>query len=104
MTKTIHSKRHRYLVKAVIEARERAGISQTELARRFKQYQSWAARLESGERRIDVCEFLLLAEAIGFNPVKLLEELIQVEARGDHGTGAVPAAPARSRRRRLHRL
>ena len=96
---TIRSKRHRHLVKAVIAAREAAGISQAELARRFKQYQSWAARLESGQRRIDVVEFLLLAEAIGFNPVKMLKEIQKIEA--EEITGPAPPSllrPPRAKR------
>ena len=93
---TIRSKRHRYLVKAVIEARERAGISQAELARRFRQYQSFIARLESGERRIDVVEFLALAEAIGFDPVEMLLEIIKVEPNKITGP-APPSSPRRGK-------
>jgi ribosome-binding protein aMBF1 (putative translation factor) len=95
---TIRSKRHRFLVKAVVEAREQVGMSQAELARRLKQYQSWAARLESGERRIDVVEFLLLAEIIGFNPIKMLKEIMRIEA--EEITGPVPNSPP-ARRHKL---
>lgn len=72
----------------MIAAREKAGINQADLARHFRQYQSWAARLESGERRVDVCEFLALAEVIGFDPVKMLKEVRAIEA--DEITGPVP--------------
>ena len=88
---TIRGKRHKYLIKAMIAAREKAGIKQADLARHFKQYQSWAARLESGERRVDVCEFLALAEAIGFDPIEMLKEIMAIEA--DRITG--PAPPRR---------
>jgi hypothetical protein len=39
--------------------------------------------MESGRRRIDVIEFMDLADAIGFNAPKLLESLFQVP----HGRG-----------------
>jgi transcriptional regulator with XRE-family HTH domain len=42
-------------------------MTQANLAGRIGQYQSYVARLESGQRRIDVVEFLELAEALGFD-------------------------------------
>ena len=42
-------------------------------ARKRRRYQSIVANIESGERRIDVVEFLDIAEAIGFDPGKLIE-------------------------------
>ena len=58
------------------------------------------ARLESGERRIDVVEFLLLAEAIGFDPVKMLKEIMEVEAEKITGP-APPSSPRRSASRKV---
>lgn len=37
-------------------AREEAGLSQTEVARRLKKTQSWVSKCESGERRVDIIE------------------------------------------------
>jgi hypothetical protein len=37
------------------------------LAKKLKRSQTWIARLESGERRLDVIELIDLAEAIGFD-------------------------------------
>ena len=36
------------------------------------------ARLESGQRRIDVVEFLDLADALGFDPVRAISALRKV--------------------------
>ncbi len=65
--KTIRSKRHKQLIELVIAERKRAGIRQVQLAKKLKKSQTWIARLESGERRLDVIELLDLAEAIGFD-------------------------------------
>lgn len=67
MAKAIHSARHRRLVELLIQRRRDAGLTQAELARRLGQHQSFVARLESGERRIDVVELFELAEVIGFD-------------------------------------
>jgi transcriptional regulator with XRE-family HTH domain len=75
---TIYTKRHKRLIEAIIAERKKAGIRQVELAKQLKHSQTWIARIESGKRRIDVVEFLDLAEAIDFNAPKLLEQLFKV--------------------------
>jgi transcriptional regulator with XRE-family HTH domain len=65
--RTIRSKRHKKLIDLVVAERKQAGIRQVQLAKKLKRSQTWIARLESGERRLDVVEFLDLAEAIGFD-------------------------------------
>lgn len=75
MAKTLGSKRHKALIALLIERREAAGMTQTQLADRLGEYQSFVARLESGQRRVDVVEFLELAEALGFDAGKVLAVL-----------------------------
>ena len=52
-----------------------AGLTQRSLAARLNRPQSFVAKYESGERRIDVVEFLEIAEAVGFDPSELIREL-----------------------------
>ncbi|RFC67524.1 MULTISPECIES: helix-turn-helix domain-containing protein [Mesorhizobium] len=61
------TERHTAPVELLIAKREAAGLTQSELAARLGEYQSFVARLESGERRIDVVEFLNLAEILNFD-------------------------------------
>lgn len=75
MGKTLGSKRHKALIDLLIERREAAGMTQADLANRLGEYQSFIARLESGQRRIDVVEFLDLAEILGFDPAKAVASL-----------------------------
>lgn len=62
----------------LVEKREAAGITQTELATRLGEYQSLVARLESGQRRVDVVEFLDLAMILKFEPDEILKRLMEV--------------------------
>lgn len=76
--KTLGSKRHKALIDLLIERREAAGMTQADLADRLGEYQSFVARLESGQRRIDVVELLDLAEILGFDAAKAVASLRKV--------------------------
>jgi transcriptional regulator with XRE-family HTH domain len=65
------------LCTVLVEARKGAGISQQELARRLKRSQSFIAKIEVGERRIDVVEFIEIARALGREPTKLLTQALE---------------------------
>jgi transcriptional regulator with XRE-family HTH domain len=51
-------------------------MTQADVARRLDRSQSYVAKYEKGERRIDVIEFLEIADAIGFDPAKVVIELM----------------------------
>ena len=72
MAKTIRSSGHLALCDALIAARKAADLTQAQLANRLHRHQSFVARVESGERRIDVVELIVLARAIGVDPATLL--------------------------------
>ena len=61
----------------MVKARKQAGLTQSELAQRLRRPQSFVAKYESGERRLDVLEFVAIASAIGADPLKLLRSLIR---------------------------
>lgn len=74
--KTLRSRRHRALCAALVQARKAAGLSQQELASRLKTSQTVIARIETGERRVDVVEFIDLARALRTDPHRVLDELM----------------------------
>lgn len=78
MGKTLGSERHKTLVKLLIAKRERANMTQADLAEKLGEYQSFVARLESGQRRIDVIEFLRLAEVMAFDPARAVKAIATV--------------------------
>ncbi len=75
MSRTLRSSRQKKLIALIIAERKAAGLSQAEVAKKLRRYQSIVANIESGQRRIDVVEFLDIAEAIGFDPGKLIQKL-----------------------------
>ncbi|MGO4716101.1 helix-turn-helix domain-containing protein [Bradyrhizobium sp. 2TAF24] len=75
MPRTLRSPRQKALVALLIEKRKKAGLTQAELAKRLRRYQSFVATVESGQRRIDVIEFLDMSEAIGFDPIDAIKRL-----------------------------
>jgi hypothetical protein len=48
------------------------------VAEKLGRYQSFVANIESGQRRIDVVEFLDLASAIGFDPRDAIKRLSSI--------------------------
>jgi transcriptional regulator with XRE-family HTH domain len=56
----------------LVEARKKAGITQTELAAELGRPQSFVAKYESGERRLDVAEYLMIARALAADPYRVL--------------------------------
>ena len=75
--KSLRSRRHRALCAALVAARKTAGISQHELAMRLKTSQTVIARIEIGERRIDVIEFIDLARTLRIDPREVLAQLMR---------------------------
>ena len=66
LSKTLGSKRHNALIAFLTAKRHAAGMSQTELAKALGEYQSYVARMESGQRRVDVIEYEKLAQILEF--------------------------------------
>jgi transcriptional regulator with XRE-family HTH domain len=63
-------------IAAILTAeRTKAGLRQEDLAKKIKRDQTWVARLEGGKRRIEISEFFMLAEAIGFDPIEALTKI-----------------------------
>lgn len=75
MPKTLRSHRQLKLIELLVAERKRAGLSQAALADALGRYQSVIAAMELGSRRIDVVEFLDIAEIIGFDIHELIEAL-----------------------------
>lgn len=83
MEKAICTARHQALVDLIIRKRKLAGWTQAQLAAAIGVRQSLVARIESGQRRIDVVELFCLAEALRFDPVAAIMSIERVTAPAD---------------------
>jgi transcriptional regulator with XRE-family HTH domain len=79
MEKSTHTKEYAALCSELRRARERAGLSQRELAAKLQVPHSWIAKVENGERRVDLIEFAWFITACGADPkiasIRLLERV-----------------------------
>lgn len=68
---------YRTVIDALTNARKGQDVSQRELARRLGKPPSFVNKIEQLERRIDVLEFIAIAEALGFTAPELLATVRQ---------------------------
>lgn len=80
MEKAICTARHQALVDLLIRKRKAAGWTQAQLAAAIGVRQSLIARIESGQRRIDVIELFTLAEALRFDAVAAMMSIERISA------------------------
>jgi transcriptional regulator with XRE-family HTH domain len=76
MTKSLHTPEYAALIRILIETRKQAGMTQQDVAKSLGKPQSYIAKVEGGERRLDVVEFVMLAKALGENPTALFDRLL----------------------------
>jgi transcriptional regulator with XRE-family HTH domain len=74
--KSVHSSDQAAFCELMIGARKAAGLTQHALALRLKKPQSFVAKYEGGERRLDVVEFIRIARALDTDPLKLLSDFL----------------------------
>lgn len=79
MPSSFRSARHKRLAEIISEERQRAGLHQADVARRLGRHQPFIANIESGQRRVDVTEFLQIAQVIGFDPQMAVAALIAID-------------------------
>lgn len=76
MRKTLYSREYKALTRLLGETRRAVGLSQEQLASRLRKPQSFVAKYEGGERRLDVVEFIKIAKALGQEPDRLFGALL----------------------------
>jgi transcriptional regulator with XRE-family HTH domain len=83
MAKAKFSSAHKKLQEMLVEARLDAGLKQADVARALGVPQSYVSKVESGERRLDVVEFIAIAEAAKADPVKIVRAVRDLRAAAE---------------------
>ncbi|MEB7884350.1 helix-turn-helix domain-containing protein [Serratia fonticola] len=74
---SIYSEEYQMVIKALRKARIAKGITQESLAQALDRPQSFIAKVENGERRLDVVEFVHISNLLSLNPVSVIEKIPQ---------------------------
>ena len=77
MPKSVFSEEYNRFRQLLIEARKAAKLTQAELSAKLKRPQSYVSKYERGERRLDVIEFLQIAQVLEIDPLAFIEELLK---------------------------
>jgi len=71
----VYTHQYRRLRALLTEARKTAGLTQVELSVQLDRPQSFVSKVERGERRLDVIEFLEMARVLRLDVVAFLHQL-----------------------------
>lgn len=96
MEKSTFTPAYAVLRQMLVAIRRAAGLSQRDLAARLKRERSFVARVEQGERRVDVVELLWICRACGADPKTVLKPILRAAKK----TPGVQARPLRAERQR----
>jgi transcriptional regulator with XRE-family HTH domain len=73
--KSTYSDIYSLVIERLLLARKRKGITQVELAQKLGKPQSFISKIESGERRLDIGEFMEITHLLGEDPSEIIKSL-----------------------------
>jgi transcriptional regulator with XRE-family HTH domain len=75
LSKSLYTDRWEQLLKILKRLRVEKGLTQVQLAAQLDRPQSLIAKIESGERKLDVCQFLDYMEALDASAEDVIREM-----------------------------
>ncbi len=75
MVKTIYQESYQAFIKQLVLARKASGLTQMQVAEKLSKPQSYIAKVEGADRKLDVMEFVELCQAINVDPTTLIKLL-----------------------------
>ncbi len=75
MPESLGTPRYNNLMVKLAQLRKQSGMTQTQLAKRLGKPQSFVAKYEGGERRLDVIEFVDVVRALGGSADAMLKNV-----------------------------
>lgn len=77
MAKSQHALGYRIVLATLRELRDEAGLTQRALAQKVRKPQPWVHKSETGERRVDINEFLIWCMACGVEPERAFKRFVE---------------------------
>jgi transcriptional regulator with XRE-family HTH domain len=73
--KSIYHDSYQTLLSLLVEARNAEGLTQQQLADKLERPQSFISKIENGDRRLDVIEFLQICRLLRADPYAVLKRI-----------------------------
>jgi transcriptional regulator with XRE-family HTH domain len=77
LTKSLYTEEWESLLKILRDLREKRGWTQEQLAQKLGRPQSMVAKIEAGDRKLDVCQFIDYLRILEADPVEVMQRLIK---------------------------
>lgn len=74
MVKSLHSRQYTIFRDLLTQAREDIGMTQVQVATKLGKPQSYVSKYESGDRRLDVTEFVQIADILSLDISGFLDQ------------------------------
>lgn len=81
MTRSVFLLCYSVLTKCLVDARTKSGLTQWGLADALERPQSFVSKVENGDRRIDLIEFLQITTALNVEPESIIREVLEALAK-----------------------
>ena len=75
MPRSVHTTAYKWLCQTLVAARHKAGLTQAQVAEGIGRPQSFVAKVEGGERRLDVVELVEICRLLSADPEKIIRSL-----------------------------
>ncbi|WP_312284286.1 helix-turn-helix domain-containing protein [Yokenella regensburgei] len=72
---SVYSHEYQMVIRALREARVANHLTQEEIGRAMGRPQSFVAKVENGERRLDIVEFIYLCRLVKIDPIDIIAKL-----------------------------
>jgi transcriptional regulator with XRE-family HTH domain len=77
LTKSLYTAEWEILLKTLKDLREQKGWTQKQLAQKLGRPQSLVAKIEAGERRLDVCQFIDYMRILESDPAAVMNRIMK---------------------------
>jgi transcriptional regulator with XRE-family HTH domain len=99
MARSTHHQDYQTLIALLRELRTGQGVHQAVLGNRLGNTQTFISKVERGERRLDLVEFIELCEALDFDPANAFRQYLRRRAAARSLSGKLRSGQPKTRSR-----